>query len=146
MSERYERAQKGWRRRGKVTAAEAANRAHARAVCPALYECTSRGRVCVRACARARLCVRAVLRTAAAGVTFMRPGERICRVVSNPYASDACVRDKWRASMNVLRISLHPAEIVKTNRLAPAATALLLSALAIFTGAENTRDRYTRKI
>lgn len=93
---------------------------------------------------RVCVCIRAVLRAAAAGVTFMRPGERICRVVSNPYASDACVRDKWRASMNVLRISLHPAEIVKTNRLAPAATALPF-ARNIFAAREidmHTRERF----
>jgi len=87
-------ARKRWRRRGKVTAA-VANRAHARAVCPALYECTSRSRV--RAYVRARVYVCAlVLRTYGGGGggdgdggggTFMREPRRaylsrVARVVS----------------------------------------------------------------
>lgn len=54
----------------KSDAATSLGRARARAVCPALYECTSRPRV------RAPYYVRTASMTAAAAVTFMRSRAR----------------------------------------------------------------------
>jgi len=95
------------RRKGGSNEGEATTEAaHAHATCARHFMNARSGGACVRA--HARVCVRAYVRTYGTygrrrdGVHSCGADERaylsrVVRVVKHPYASDACVRDKWRA-------------------------------------------------